>query len=148
DQWLATGSHELPDRVIDAVADQIERVGQRPQWRLRGRPYMNTYVKLAAGLAAILIVGVVGWQPLPGMGGIGVQQAPAPTLLPTPTSPAYTFVPVLPEGSIPPGTYQLMPLGRERPLRINATVPGGWQGLDTWAILGQDGTGAPAGIGI
>src|SRR5262245_25310986 len=148
DQWLATGSNELPDRVIDAVADQIERVGQRPQWRLRRRPFMNTYAKLAAGLAAVLIVGVVGWQLLPGMGGIGVQQTPAPTLVPTPTSPADTFVPVRPEGSIPPGTYQLMPLGRDRPLRINATVPAGWQGLDSWAILGQDGPGAPAGIGI
>ena len=34
DHWFADGSSVAPDRVIDVVADRIERQPQRPAWRL------------------------------------------------------------------------------------------------------------------
>jgi len=52
---------------------------------------MNGYTKLAAGLAAVLVIGFMGWQLLPGSGGSGSLPTAAPTpsatltLTPTPT---------------------------------------------------------------
>ena len=45
---------------------------------------MNTYAKLIAAAAAVLLVAVVGYQVLPGNGGIGGQ----PTIAPSPVSTA------------------------------------------------------------
>jgi len=148
-EWLGESHDIAPDRVLEVVADRIARQPQRRTWRLRGRPFMNTYAKLAAGVAAVLIVGRVGWRLLPGLGASGSQATPAPTPTTlTSQSPAFTFVPPLPNGSVAPATYRLSPLGSDRPLRIDAAVPAGWQGYDSWGILGPNGTGTPAGIGI
>ena len=37
DHWFADGSSVAPDRVVDVVADRIERQPQRPAWRLDWR---------------------------------------------------------------------------------------------------------------
>ncbi|MFL5682998.1 MAG: hypothetical protein ACJ77O_07645 [Chloroflexota bacterium] len=87
DQWFADGSSVAPDRVIDIVADRIERQPQRPSWRLDWRHLtMNTTYKIAAAIAAIAILGLIGWNLLPG-GSTGVG-GPAPTAVPaaTPTA--------------------------------------------------------------
>ena len=100
DEWLAIGSNELPDRVIDEVEGRIGRINQRSAWRLHGRPFMNTYAKLAAAAAAIVVVGFVGWQLLPGTTGPGGPSiAPTPSAQPT-TAP--TAAPS-PASAIPPG---------------------------------------------
>jgi hypothetical protein len=80
--WLEEGVTSLPDRVLDAVLDQLPATPQRrawwPAWRFSD---MNTYVKFAIAAAAVLVVAVVGYNFLPGRGGVG---GPAATPSPSP----------------------------------------------------------------
>ena len=83
--WLEEGVTALPDRVLDAVLDQVPATPQRrhlwPAWRSNR---MNTYAKLIAGAAAVLVVAVIGYQFLPGRSGPGgptAQPSPSPVPL-------------------------------------------------------------------
>jgi hypothetical protein len=58
--YFADDGGSAPDHVLDIVEDRIARLPRRHAWRLRGRPYMNRFAKLAIGIAAVLIVGVIG----------------------------------------------------------------------------------------
>jgi hypothetical protein len=79
--WLEDGVTVLPDRVLDAVLDQVPATPQRrswwPAWRFS---HMNTYAKFAIAGAAVLAVAVVGYNFLPGRGGVG-----GPTVTPSPS---------------------------------------------------------------
>jgi len=84
--WLDEGVTKLPDRVLDAVLDQVPATPQRRSWWPAWRSNrMNTYAKLIAAAAAIAVVAVVGYQLLPRNGGVGGQPttvpSPSPTLL-------------------------------------------------------------------
>jgi hypothetical protein len=87
-QWFEDGPSTMPDRVVDVVADRIARQRQRPAWRLHWRAYdMNSSIKIAAAIAAVVVLAVVGWNVLPGRStGVGVGPAPTPTPTPSPTS--------------------------------------------------------------
>jgi hypothetical protein len=80
--WLEEGVTRLPDRVLDAVLDQVPTTPQRRSgwsaWRFHR---MNSYAKLAAAAAAVLLVAFVGYRLLPGNGGVGGP----PTIAPSPT---------------------------------------------------------------
>ena len=80
--WLEEGVTALPDRVLDIVLDQLPATPQRRSWwsAWRSNP-MNTYTKLLAAAAAVLVVAVVGYQFLPRVGGPGTQ----PTVAPSPS---------------------------------------------------------------
>jgi hypothetical protein len=82
--WLDEGVTSLPDRVLDAVLDQVPTTPQRRSWwPARRIDQMNTYAKLIATAAAVLVVAVVGYQFLPGRSGPGGQTtAPSPTPAP------------------------------------------------------------------
>lgn len=147
--WMADGPTTMPDRVVDVVAGRIARQPQRRVWRLRERPFMNTYVKLAAGLAAVIVVAVIGWQLLPDNGSFGGRPTPSP--IPSAsapiTTPAATVVPPpILEGALEGGTYRLRPF--DGSMFIDATVPAGWNGVPSWAILAPVGSEAPAGLGM
>jgi hypothetical protein len=78
DAWLDEGPTFAPNRILDSVVDSIDRQRQPPAWRLDWRRYaMNTNVKIAAALVAVLAVAIVGYNLLPsnstGVGG------PSPT---------------------------------------------------------------------
>jgi hypothetical protein len=75
--WLEEGVTVLPDRVLDAVLDQVPATPQRRSWWPAWRSSdMNTYVKFAIAAAAVLVVAVVGYNVLPGRGGVGGPPAP------------------------------------------------------------------------
>ena len=84
--WLDDGVTQLPYRVLDAVLDQVPATPQRRSWwPARRSNGMNTYLKLFAAAAAVLVVAVVGYQFLPRNGGIGgpptIAPSPSPALL-------------------------------------------------------------------
>jgi hypothetical protein len=127
--WFDDGPSTMPDRVVDVVADRIERVGQRPAWRPDWRRYaMNTNVKIAAALAAVLVVAVLGYNLLPGGSTRVGGPAPSPSATPTATP---TSTPVaLPEGLLTGGRYRIRPLDASSSLSIVADIPAGWQAFD------------------
>jgi hypothetical protein len=83
--WFGDGPSEVPDRVMDVVADRIARQPQRPAWRLHWRePTMNTMLRAAAGIAAVLVVAVGAIYVLrsaaePGIGAPPATTSPSPT---------------------------------------------------------------------
>ena len=83
-EWLAEDHSAMPDRVVEAVADRIARQPQRRASRLYRRLQMNSYLKLVAGLAAAILVAVVGWNLLPKQPAVG-GSSPTPIVTPAPT---------------------------------------------------------------
>jgi hypothetical protein len=161
DAYLAPEADRLADRVIDAALADIARTPQRRSWWPAWRSdRMNTYAKLIAAAAAVLVIAVVGYQFLPRNGGVGgepsAQPSPtatsSPTAQPSPTatsSPAAAGIPPLPEGSLAAGTYRLRPFASET-MTIDATVPdGGWLGNPPGGLSGPVGEGnGPNGVFI
>ena len=82
--WLREETHEDAERVLLRALDEVDTTPQRrswwPAWRSNS---MNTYAKVIAAAAAVLVVAVVGYQFLPGTGGIGGQSTIAPSPSPT-----------------------------------------------------------------
>ncbi|MEO6208288.1 MAG: hypothetical protein ABIP77_10100 [Candidatus Limnocylindrales bacterium] len=77
--YLADGMEVLPDRVADAVLDEIHRTRQRAvlgSWRTRVAQRMNSTLKIALAAAAVIAVTLVGVTYLPrggsGVGGLAV----------------------------------------------------------------------------
>ncbi len=79
--WLREDEHESAGRVLDTVLARLDTTPQRRSWWPARRAPMNTYAKLIAAAAALLVVAVAGYQLLPRNGGIGGQ----PTIAPSPT---------------------------------------------------------------
>ena len=132
--WLEEGVTAIPDRVLDAVLDQVPATRQRPAWwparRLR---QMNTPIRIAVALAAVVVLAVVGISLISragGQGGIGAP--PAPTATPAPT-PSPTPAPTLPpSGQLAPGTY--------RSDFITYTLPAGYSAYQSWGPTRTMGT--------
>ena len=86
--WFEDGPTVMSDRVVDDIAARIARKRQKRTWRRLGRPFVETPAKLAIAAAAVLVVGFMGWQFLPGdvdNGGPGSSPTPIPSIEPTPT---------------------------------------------------------------
>jgi len=131
--YFAEDGLTAPDHVLDVVEQRI--AGQRrPAWRLRGRPYVNTYTRLAAGIAAVLFIGLVGWQLLPGGSGTGGPPTPAPTATPAPSPSPSPSPGVLKSGVSGPGTFT----GRfaTSPIPWTVTIPKGWSAYDSDIVMG------------
>jgi hypothetical protein len=80
--WLREDAHENAERVLLRALDEVDATPQRRSWWPAWRSSrMNTYAKLIAAAAAVLVVAVVGYQFLPGSGGVGGQ----PTIAPSPS---------------------------------------------------------------
>ena len=117
--WLEEGATALPDRVLDAVLDQVPATPQRrPWWPARRFREMNTVWKLAIAGAAVVVVAIVGFNLLPGKGGIVAGPGPSPTPIPTPTpTPLPTIVSNVDfTGNFVPGTTYT----------IDQSVTSGW----------------------
>ena len=120
--WLDEGVTQLPDRVLDAVLDQIPGTAQRrATWWPTGQ-HRATNITMAAALAAAAVVVAItfigsGLMSGDRFGGPGTDEA-----TPSPTSPAME----LPRGQaqLDPGTYTL----RDGfPADVTFDVPDGWE---------------------
>ena len=82
--WLHEDRHEDVSRIAGAVLDQVETTRQRRSWwPARRIAQMNTFAKFALAAAAVLVVAVVGYNVLPGQGGVGGPPAtPSPSPAP------------------------------------------------------------------
>ncbi len=90
--FLDEGRTELPDRVYDAVREQVDHTRQRVvigPWR---EPDMSNIARLALAAAAVVAVVVIGINLWPGgSGGVGgTPPTGSPTLAPPTASPAPT----------------------------------------------------------
>lgn len=85
--WLDLVPDEAPDRVLDAVLDQIDhtpqvrRAGLRGQWRF---PAMPRFFLAGAAVVLALVLGAIALapRPAPGVGG-----SSTPALTPPPSTP-------------------------------------------------------------
>jgi hypothetical protein len=143
--WLDEGVRTLPERVLDAVLDQVPATPQRRAWwPARRFAQMNNVARLAIAAAAVVVVAIVGYNLLPGGSGPGgpvATPAPSPTLTPSPKpepTPATTFPALFsthPGGGDPlaPGDWIITAV---EPLSITVTIPEGWyKGLIDWAVF-------------
>jgi hypothetical protein len=133
--WLESGVTRLPDRVLDAVLDQVPATPQRrPLWRAWRSPLMTSPVRYAIAAAAVLVVALVGYQLLPSNPGAGAP----PTAAPTATAPVVSAAPTRPPSAM--ASAGPLALGRHSwtlggvPLTFEITEPG-W-GTDGEVFLG------------
>ncbi len=122
--WLEDGPTEMSDRALQAALDEIHVTRQRrASWPVRRFSSMSVPIRLAAGVAAILVVAFVGINLIPsGNSRIG---GPAPTPSPTPTpTPLALSVGSVPR-SLEPGTYAI---ADPFLVPVNVSVPAGWNG--------------------
>ncbi len=153
DHWMSDGASVAPDRVIDVVADRIERQPQRPAWRLHWRDlHVNRIIPAAAAVAAIIVIAVVGFNLLPGssnsVGSVASATPspfPGPSTSPTtaPPSPAPTPSP-RPADEVPfddvaldPGSYSVYGTHDGHQLRMTFDVPAGWFGHESWFVYNE-----------
>lgn len=122
--WLDEGVTQLPDRVLDAVLDQVPATRQRRSGWTAWRPFeMNKTLAFGAAVAAVVIAAIAGIGLLgpagPDLGG--PAETPIPTSTPEPRA--------LLEGAEGPGTFVTTPGGDnpdEDPPRITFDMPEGW----------------------
>ncbi len=142
--WMVDGPAVIPDRVVDVVAARIAINRQRRTWPFPGRTTV-TPIRLMAGLAAVLVLAIVGFNFLPSLssnsGGspppATASAAPAtvpPTAAPTPTGrPGPT-----------PKTITSRPFDSAPNLAISFDLPVGWSEQD--AFEGPRGRTDPDGV--
>ncbi len=122
--WLDDGVTRLPDRVLDAVLDELPATRQRRTWWLV-RKLFRLNKTAAFGVAATAVVvaaAVLGTRLLPS-GGLGVggpADDPTPTPMPTPSSIALFTAP---DGELVAGLYRI---DDPFPVEITFDVPRGW----------------------
>ncbi|HEX5588913.1 MAG TPA: hypothetical protein VFX65_01300 [Candidatus Limnocylindrales bacterium] len=124
--WMDDGPSTMPDRIVDVVADRISVHPQRRSWRLLRRLPMNPRIKLAAGVAAAVVLAVAGYYLLPRDGGVGVQPTPSPTWSPRAVG----------EGVLTAGRYRFRPSSADPNLAVTAEVPAGWNGHPDRVVTG------------
>ena len=119
--WLEDGSDRTPQPAIDAVLLAVKTTRQERDLRVPRRfTQMPTYMRLAAGIAFVAVVGVGVLAYLNGDPNSVGSPTPSPTAQ---ASPAQTPSP-LSEGPLAPGRHAYEGEG----VRVVLTVPTGWEG--------------------
>jgi hypothetical protein len=156
--FLMEGQTELADPVFDAVRATIEHKRQRAvigPWRMPD--VMSKFIPIGLGLAAVVVVLVIGTQLLgpSASGGVGAT----PTAMPSPTAaPSLTAMPspTAAPSAVAPSSAAGLPAGTSHPLWkqgvvITVTIPApGWDGDPQAGILVKEDSGAdpPDGAGM
>ena len=137
--WLEGGATALPDRVLDAVMDQLPTTPQRRAgWLARRFPTLksNTLRIGIAGVAVVVLI-LLGVRFLPSSSVGGPAATPSPTASPTPAATLEPSATPDPSpgpsvGRLAPGTYTYTDIDGTG---INATftVPAGWS-WNAWLV--------------
>lgn len=123
--WMDEGVTQLPDRVLDAVLDQLPATPQRRSgWLARRSLLMSNPARIGLAAAAVVVLAILGYQLFiaPNIGG------PAPTPSPTVSEPVASPMPstspvAFPVGvELTPGTYVLNTF----PVDVTFEVGRGW----------------------
>jgi hypothetical protein len=87
--WLDEGVTALPDRVLDAVLDQLPATPQRHTFGLARRfPLMSNSVRIALAATAVVAVALIGFQLLTGPSVVGPGPSPSEPSTPAPSDSA------------------------------------------------------------
>jgi hypothetical protein len=130
--FLDDGPTELPMRTYDNVRDHIDRTRQRVvigPWR---EPSMNTIVRAAAAIAAVLVLAFGASQLLPSSSGVGTGP-PSPS----PTAPS-TASPSASGAVLPTPSPVTLTVPAPYPATITFQVRPGWR---LWGAEGEAGQG-------
>ena len=131
--WLDEGVTQLPDRVLDAVLDQVPATRQRRStWWPARRLSVDTIIKFGLAAAVAAVVVLIGINSLGGtssVGGPGVEPTPAPEA--SIAEPTATPEPSSTPESLPEGAFLLSD-------GVTVTIPApGWYGRPGNGILGN-----------
>jgi hypothetical protein len=85
ERWLAEGPSQLPDHVIDGIVRQLEETHQRRSTWLPRRDTMTRMLLSVGGVAAAVLIAVVGFAYFSGGAGPNIGGAPTPSPSPAPT---------------------------------------------------------------
>ena len=139
--WLDEGVTQLPDRVLDAVLDQLPATPQlrASWWPARKRWTVTTIIKFGLAAAVVAIVVLVGINSLGGtfnLGGPGVE--PTPSSVGPSSTPERSSTPRvgLPEGAFVLYDGELSGGLRDVPITVTIPAPG-WYGTPGDGILGN-----------
>jgi len=139
--WLEDGSDRTPPAAIDAVLLAVMTTPQERDLRIPRRfSQMPTYMRLAAGIAIVAVLGVGALVYFNDGSNVGPQSTAAPSASPAPAS---TPASPLAEGPLAPGRYSYDPDG----MRVTMTLPAGWSGVSGSAI-GKAPFELPSGVGL
>jgi hypothetical protein len=116
--WLEDGATALPDRVLDAVLDDLPTTPQRrPLWSAWRFSTMSTALRWGAAGVAVVALALIGFVYFGGDRGVGISSA-------TPSaSPSFSLSP---SDTSAPESRQFI-VDEPFPLRISADVTSAWQ---------------------
>jgi hypothetical protein len=130
--WLEEGVTALPDRVLDAVLDQLPAIPQRRRLGSARRSFeMHPAYRFAIAAAAVLVIAVVAYQLAPFI-GVGRPGRPTPSPSPVPSQPVWDG-----PGTLDAGTWA-MDVGS---VRITFDIPAArWQENVVPDVIWQSGS--------
>ena len=157
--WMDEGATQLPDRVLDAVLDQLPSTPQSRAtwWPARRISTVNAIVKFGVAAAVLVVAALIGINYFGGSSGVGgpggvdstPSAEPTPEVTPEPT--AEPTPDPTPAGLLPVGPHVLVDGTEETAtVRVTVTIPApDWYGEPGDGILiKNDQSGAPDGAGL
>ena len=156
--WLDEGVTQLPDRVLDAVLDQVPATPQRRAtwWPARRHSTVNMTLKYGLAAVVVAVAALIGINYLgtANVGGPGIGDS-SPTAVPTArATPEPSLEPTpdpTPAGLLPEGPHVLVRGTEETAtVRMTVTIPApDWYGEPGGGtLIKNDQSGAPDGAGL
>lgn len=161
--WIRAEEHDSADRVLQIVLSRLDSTPQRRHlWPPRRFAHVNKLAPVAIAAAAVLVVAVIGYNQLPGTGGVGggptppTQQTPSPSPSPADTagSGTTTITPFGPDGfGMCSGetSSDCTEDARDDSMAFTVEFPEGWEYLDDvghLTTLVGEGNDPPGGAGF